>query len=218
MYYIELHFHTAQSSHCGRVPAREGVRQYREAGYSGIVVTDHISRKERGGPENREWDKVCARFLRGYHEARETAAGTDFSVFLGMEIRLPYDENDFLVYGFTEEFLRGHPWIYMKSLKELKEIADREGLYIVQAHPFRPKCFLADTGCLHGIEVYNGNPRHDSHNDRALLAAKKYGLGRTVGSDFHQPEDIADRRAGFGRMPRTEQELAEMLRKGEFEI
>lgn len=218
MYYIELHFHTAEASHCGRVPAEDGVRQYREAGYSGVVVTDHFSRKERGGPGDREWDKVCARFLKGYYAAKTAAAGTDFSVFLGMEIRFPYDENDFLVYGFKEEFLWEHPWIYMKELKELKELADREGLYIVQAHPFRQKCFLADTDCLHGIEIYNGNPRHDSRNECALRAAKKYRLGRTVGSDFHQPEDIADRRAGFGRVPHTEQELAEMLWKGEFEI
>lgn len=218
MYCIELHFHTAESSHCGRVPAEEGVRQYREAGYSGIVVTDHFSMKERGGPKDRQWNKVCARFLRGYHAAKVAAADMDFSVFLGMEIRFPYDENDFLVYGFTEEFLLEHPWIYMKGLKEFKELADREGLYIVQAHPFRPKCFLADTGCIHGIEVYNGNPRHNSHNDKALRAAEKYKLGRTVGSDFHQPDDIACRRAEFKWMPWTEKELAEMLWKGEFKI
>lgn len=218
MFQIELHFHTAEASHCGKVPAEEGVRMYRDAGYSGIVVTDHFSRKERGGPGDGEWDKVCTRFLEGYYAAKAAAGEADFSVFLGMEIRFPYDENDFLVYGFSEDFLWRHPWIYMKDVKELKEIADREGLYIVQAHPFRPKCFLADTRCLHGIEVYNGNPRHNSHNERALYAAGKYNLGMTVGSDFHQPEDISLRRAGFSRMPCTEQELAEMLRKGEFAI
>ena len=185
MYDIELHFHTAQSSHCGRVLAEEGVKQYKEQGYSGIVVTDHFSKKERGGPENQSWDEVCDRFLTGYHAARNVADGTDFHVFLGMEIRFPHDENDFLVYGFTEEFLREYRWIYMEELPDLMELAKKENLYIVQAHPFRPKCLLADPNYLHGIEVYNGNPRHDSHNDLAFQAAKKYKLGMTAGSDFH---------------------------------
>lgn len=218
MYNIELHFHTAQSSHCGKVPAEDGVKQYKDAGYSGIVVTDHFSKREREGPDGQTWDEVCGRFLMGYHAAEKAAEGLDFHVFLGMEIRFPNDENDFLVYGISEQFLMEHPWIYMMELPDLKEIAEKEKLYVVQAHPFRPKCVLADTEYLHGIEIYNGNPRHDSHNDLAYEAAKEHKLGMTVGSDYHQPEDLSARCAGFVRMPHTEQELAEMLRKGEFQI
>ncbi len=217
-YYIELHFHTAQSSHCGKVSAEEGVKQYRENGYSGIVVTDHLSKKERGGPEGQEWNQVCDRFLEGYYAAKRAVEGMDFRVFLGMEIRFPHDENDFLAYGFTEEFLRGHPWIYMEELSDLMEYAKKEQLYIAQAHPFRSKCSLAAPDYLHGIEVYNGNPRHQSHNDLAFQAAKEHQLGMIAGSDFHQPEDLSDRRTLFAEMPHTEQELAEMLRKGAFTI
>lgn len=218
MYQIELHFHTAQSSHCGRVPAEDGVKQYKEAGYSGLVVTDHFSERERGAPGERSWDSVCERFLKGYHDAKRAAQGMDFQVFLGMEIRFPHDENDFLIYGFTEKLLREHPWIYMKELPDLRKLAEKEGLYIVQAHPFRAKCVLADTVYLDGIEVYNGNPRHDSHNELALQAAGEHKLGRTVGSDFHKPEDLSQRCAKFVHLPHTEQELAEMLRRGEFKI
>lgn len=215
MYQIELHFHTAESSHCGKVSAADGVKQYREAGYSGIAVTDHFSKRERGGPEENSWEDVCSRFLKGFYAAKEAAKGTDFSVFLGMEIRFPHDENDFLVYGFTEKFLREHPWIYMKELSDLYELSGKEGLYLAQAHPFRPKCSLADTECLHGLEVYNGNPRHNSHNNFALSAAKRHHLGMIAGSDFHQPEDLSCGRTGFARMPHSEKELSEMLRKGE---
>lgn len=218
MYKIELHFHTAESSHCGKVPARDGVKQYKGAGYSGIVVTDHFSEKERGGPGEKKWEEVCDRFLKGYRAAREAAEGLELFVFLGMEIRFPHDENDFLVYGFTEEFLKGQPWIYERELPDLYRIAEAEKLYIVQAHPFRPKCMLADTGFLHGLEVYNGNPRHHSHNEMAFMAAREHKLCMTAGSDFHQPEDISDRCAYFGRMPQSEQELAEMLRREEFKI
>ena len=41
------------------------------------------------------------------------------------------------------------------------------------------------------MEVYNGNPRHNSHNDRALEYAEKYVLRQLSGSDFHHPEDLA---------------------------
>lgn len=108
MYQLELHFHTNESSRCGKVPA---------------------------------------------------ADGTPLRVYLGMEIRFPNDENDFLVYGIDEGFLEKYPWIYMKELPDLYKIAQKEGLTIVQAHPFRKKCFPGDIECLHGIEIYNGNPR-----------------------------------------------------------
>ncbi len=50
----------------------------------------------------------------------------NFRVYLGMEIRFPHDENDFLVYGMDEEFFFRHPWLYMKELPELWQIADGE--------------------------------------------------------------------------------------------
>lgn len=218
MYDLELHFHTAQSSHCGKVAAEEGVRKYIEAGYAGVVVTDHFSKREWGGPEEKEWSVICRDFLRGWGAAVKEAEGTGFRVFLGMEIRFPHDENDFLVYGFSEEFLFNHPWLYMMELPEFYKTAEAENLYIVQAHPYRPKCFLADTAYLHGIEVYNGNPRHNSHNDLALQAAEEHGLGMTVGSDFHQAGDISGKSVRFEAMPHSEQELARMLRYGQYEL
>ena len=38
----EMHFHTSEISVCGRVPAAEGVRAYKEKGYDALVVTDHF--------------------------------------------------------------------------------------------------------------------------------------------------------------------------------
>ena len=43
---------------------------------------------------------------------------------------------------------------------------------------------------LHGIEVYNGNPRHDSHNDKAADFAGSNNLLKLSGSDFHLYEDL----------------------------
>lgn len=213
---VELHFHTDESSRCGKVPAKDGVRMYIEQGYAGLAVTDHFSEYACGkeGP----WEDICSRFLEGWRLAKETAesAGSGFQVYLGMEIRFPHDENDFLVYGMTEEFFQKYPWIYEKELPDLYQIAEKEGLTIIQAHPFRSVCFPADPECLHGIEIFNGNPRHDSHNDLARALAEQAGLPGTAGSDFHQVQDLASCCVGFEKLPRGGQELAEAIRQGRF--
>ena len=38
----ETHMHTCQGSACGRATGREQARVYRDAGYTGIIITDHF--------------------------------------------------------------------------------------------------------------------------------------------------------------------------------
>ena len=114
-------------------------------------------------------------------------------------------------YRISEEFLKNHPWIYRKELPDLYQIAEEEGLFIVQAHPYRSMCFQADVRYLHGIEVFNGNPRHQSHNEKALETAEKYHLVQTKGSDFHQPEDIGVW-TELPEMPENEKMLVRILK------
>ena len=68
---VELHFHTDESSRCGKVSAKDGVRMYIEQGYAGLAVTDHFSEYACGkeGP----WEDICSRFLEGWRLAKETA-------------------------------------------------------------------------------------------------------------------------------------------------
>ena len=61
---FEMHFHTDESSPCGKVPAKQGVNMYMENGYNGLVVTDHFSENVWGGPE-KDWNQVCEGFLQG---------------------------------------------------------------------------------------------------------------------------------------------------------
>ena len=46
----------------------------------------------------------------------------------------------------------------------------------MQAHPFRTGLTREDPALLDGVEVFNGNARHDSHNDDALRFARENGL------------------------------------------
>lgn len=58
---FESHFHTKESSPCGKVSARSGIELYHKAGYNGIVVTDHFSQSVLQGPKESNW--LCIEIL-----------------------------------------------------------------------------------------------------------------------------------------------------------
>lgn len=99
--------------------------------------------------------------------------------------------NDYLIYGLDENFLFGCPALYNLGLAELHQLLKAHGMLLYQAHPFRNYMERVPPGLLDGIEVFNGNPRHNSRNHLALAYAKAYGLGMVSGSDFHQVVDLA---------------------------
>lgn len=214
-YQFELHFHTAETSPCGNVPAEEGVALYQQQGYDGIVVTDHFNADIEGKQGELEWDAAVDRLLEGYRLARKTGDQLGISVFLGAEIKFPNDYcNEYLLYGITEAFLRKNEWLYEKDLKQLYALAEDNGILVVQAHPFRGWCERADTRYLHGGEAYNGHPWHDSKNDLAAEWVKAHDLIPTAGSDFHDISALAAAPVCFDRMPGDITELTVLLREG----
>lgn len=186
----EPHFHTKEASPCGMVPAIDAVKLYRDAGYTGIVVTDHYFSRSFNKFPSASWNGKIDIYLSGYKIACEEGKKLGIDVFLGMEIKFDNDPNDYLVYGISEDFLRQHERLYEMDLKSFRELVNGTGI-IVQAHPYRESLTRADPALLDGIEVFNGNPRHDSKNHLALQYAIDNGLSQLSGSDFHQICDTA---------------------------
>lgn len=217
-YRFETHFHTKESSPCGNVSAVESVRKYYESGYDGIVITDHFSASILGKKGSTSWQSVTDRFLRGYEIAKNEGEKLGLTVLLGAELRFPGNYNDILVYGLSESFLREWEWLYESSLESFFPIADKLGFAVVQAHPFRPECYRENPAYLHGVEVFNGNPRHHSHNSLALQWAKEHSLLESAGSDFHQMEDLAGASVLLGERPSTSLEFARLLRAGAYSL
>lgn len=191
-YLYETHFHTERVSPCGHVPAGEAVGAYRQKGYAGIIVTDHyyegVLRQAGEGcspQEQVDW------WLSGYQQARQEGERQGLQVMLGMELRFAGGPEDYLVYGLCEEFLRQNPRLYAMTPASFSRLARENGLYFGQAHPFRKGLSRCAPELIDGVEVFNGNLRHDSHDADALAFARDHGLLETSGSDFHEWEDLA---------------------------
>lgn len=185
-YLFEIHSHSSQTSRCSEIPAEDIVKNYKALGYDGVVITDHMNMDTFKKIENEPWEKKADHFLAGYRAAK-ALEDENFSVLLGMEIRFLDFDNDYLVYGFNEDFIYNNPDLYkIEDLESFRPIADANDLLVIQAHPFRQGMTIIDYKLLDGIEVYNGHPGHNSSNDIALAWAKKYSFNiMTSGSDYH---------------------------------
>ena len=186
----EMHFHTAETSPCGSVAAGEAVKAYQQQGYEGIVVTDHYTRYWLTEQEG-SWTGKVKKWLRGYDSAREAGEVCGLTVLLGMELRLDGGSNEYLVYGITPEHLITLPGLYRMSEKNLRAMARTNGWFVAQAHPCRPHMTIGSSAHLDGMEIYNGNKRHQSHNDEAAAICREADLTGISGSDFHEWEDLA---------------------------
>ncbi len=212
MFKIDTHIHTVETSSCGRIEAREIVRLYKEAGYHGIIITDHYFDLYFDNLVDLSWDEKIDQFLRGYHHASEEGTKQGLKVFLGLELRFTENPNDYLVYGITEGFLKEHKELYTLGLKGFKKLIEKENILIIQAHPYRKHMIVAAPEDIHGVEVYNGNGRHNSHDEFSFAFAKEHSLMMSSGSDFHELEDLARGGMVFDHEINTAEDFVNALR------
>ena len=140
MYQFDLHCHTKGVSKCGTVLPEEGARLYIEAGYSGVVITNHFNRYTFDVmPEGSSWDETMDFYLSGWKRFRD-AAGERLTVLLGMEIRFDENENDYLVYGVTEELLRAHPEFLEMDAASFSALPGRRGCCFIRRIPSGMGC------------------------------------------------------------------------------
>lgn len=221
MYKYEMHLHTSEGDLCAFSSGAECVRLYHDAGYDGIVVTNHYFSTffdwfadELCGADHRG---MIDRFLRGYHNARNEGERLGFTVLVGAEVRLADCDNDYLIYGADEEFFYDAPLLHrLGGLSELAEILPNDAL-IVQAHPFRDGMIVGSPDRLFGIEGYNGgNP--PIRNELAKIYAAHYRKPMTSGSDFHCRDHLARGGISTPRRITTSRELSEILRSGDYTL
>jgi len=178
---FDTHVHTAESSPCGVLTAEETVHAYHRLGFSGFCVMDHYC-------PDYGYSKMDD-ILKGYRRAVKCGRKFGMDILLGVELRVRGALNDYLLIGLTEEMLYDNPRLCDYTLADVYDFTQEHGVLVFQAHPFRSSCTPAPPQFLDGMEVINGNPRHNSRNDRAVAYAKEHGLYVSAGSDCHQIED-----------------------------
>lgn len=194
LFKTETHLHTKESSPCGRVPAAEMIRLCKDAGYDTVFVTDHLQKKTFAGYEEtaQAFDERLEWFLSGYRKAKEEGDRIGVTVLLGAEIRFKLNTvDDYLIYNFDIDFLRHFPRLYDLEAHRFFELADKNGVLVISAHPFRGRN-RPYPSAAHGFE-FNANPRkaYKNYNDlvRALAAGYRTHF-RTSGSDAHERIDV----------------------------
>lgn len=214
-----MHLHTKEFGWCAKVWAKDIVDVYAAKGYSGICVTNHLFTEGMQSMAGNTWEERVDSWLSGYLAAQKQAEKyPGFDVILGAELRIDEGYEDFLLYGVTRELILEHPEICSFTQQECYEFAEKNKLVIIQAHPFRPFLQLKDLKYLHGIEVFNGNPRHDSKNSLALAVAQENQMIMVAGSDYHEIGDEATAAMVFPTRIPDSIHMAEALRSGNYEL
>ena len=229
-YKLETHAHTIHNSHCAETPPQKVAEVYAGKGYNGIICTNHFNThdtlylKEQYGAS--EGCDIMELYLRDFYELKKCAARVGVDVFCGAEIapdcttyykkNPPYRE--FLILGIDPEKLhKDGPALLKMDQRELFDWCNTSGALLIQAHPYREICTPGDARCLHGVEVANLHPLHNSKNRKALRFCRQNDLIGTGGSDFHFPLGI-----GGGiylpRAPKDEADLVALIKSRDFEI
>ena len=159
MYLYETHTHSSNGSACSGCTAVELVRGYKEAGYAGMILTDHFTHGNTSVPRELSWGERMKMYYDAYLQAKEEGEKLDFDVFFGIE-QTYGNGKEVLIYGIDLEFLMNHPELDTATIEEYANIIHEHGGILVHAHPYRSREYIIPNvvpryDVCDGIEVYN---------------------------------------------------------------
>ncbi|MBI4202435.1 MAG: PHP domain-containing protein [Chloroflexi bacterium] len=212
---IDLHVHTVVGSIDSSLLPQEMVEEAYRVGLQGVCLTEHR------GP----WDKF--EFNRFKNQQG--------NLFIANAMELESDYGHITIFG-LDRYVPGirDPWA-------LRKLADREGAYVVLAHPFRnllhkppynnnnllfrgykPMPTTVDEALKHpvydvidAIEVVNGGTA-DNENYFAWEVAKRLGKPMIGGSDAHSTNGLGRCVTVFQDEITNQEQFLEALRAGRF--
>lgn len=194
-YAYETHLHTSEGSACGRSTGAEMARACKEAGYTGIIVTDHFYQGNTAVDRSLDWEEWVDGYCRGYENAKAVGDQIGLQVFFGWE--QSFHGADFLVYGLDKAWLKAHPEIRSCTVEEQYRLVKQDGGMVIHAHPYREANYIPEIRLypesVDGVEVinashargYSGQDRLPEFDRKALEYAKEHDFPQTGGSDIH---------------------------------
>lgn len=199
-YRYETHCHGSQCSACSHSTTQELVEAYHQAGFAGMVLTDHFIYGNTAVDRKLPWAERMRCYYKAYTDAREYGEKLDFDVIFGVEHAYG-DGKEVLLYGIDLDFLLDNPDIPDLSLDEMVKRVHAYGGLAVQAHPYRSRWYInmdvePRADLVDGIEVYNiGNQRHE--DQQALELSRTGDFILTSGGDIHKADDLKLGMAGI---------------------
>lgn len=191
----ETHMHTCEASACARSTGWDVAKAAKDAGYTGIIITDHNWYGNNCIDRKLPWSQWVTEFCKGYEHAKEAGDRIGLDVFFGYEAN--YRGTEFLIYGVDKEWLIAHPEIKDASISEQYRLIHEAGGMVIQAHPFRKEDYIPeirlfpdDVDGAEGINATHSSHLSKSHNDPefdtlAIAYAREHQLPMTAGSDTH---------------------------------
>lgn len=217
VYKTELHCHTNPGSRCSSQTPEETVEKYIAHGYSTVCITNHLYGFADMDDIN-AWRREIASKYDAYERAREASAGR-LNVLFGLEIRFVQHYNDYLVFGMNREYLDSVGSSLLKDgLEKFAGYARENGLFVIQAHPFRIGMTTIRPSLIDAYEVYNGHPFHDSHNAIAEAWARKHGKIMTSGTDHHDANNIPCGGIRTADPITSVEQLTAVIRSGKYDL
>lgn len=218
MFKIETHLHTTEASPCSQVDAAEMVRLYAEAGYKTVIITDHFKQKYLDAFGCDTWSDAVDRFFLGYRNAKAAGEKLGVNVIIGAEFELGNIPNHYLTYGITPEIVKKNPEIANLPAEEFYRYMHENGVFVVQAHPYRDCGSFPTPDCVDGFEIYNSNPRHTDFSEKSEATAREHKLFVTAGSDAHRLNDYAMSGMISKKEIKTAEEFVAFVKSGEGEL
>lgn len=194
-YKYEMHLHTSEASKCAVNTGQEMVRAHKEAGYSGIVVTNHAWGGNTCIDRNLPYKEWVRQFAKGYYNALEEGEKIGLQVFFGWEAG--YSGTEFLIYGLSPEWMMEHEKLWDADIEKQYEIIHEGGGLVMHAHPCREEWYIPEIRLfpdyVDGAEIINATHSchlSTSHNnpvfdERAIEYARKHNMVTCAGSDVH---------------------------------
>lgn len=220
----ETHLHTNQASKCANNSGKEMAKALKEAGYTGMFVTDHNWGGNTCIDSKLPWKDWVHEFCKGYEDAKAWGDANDFQVFFGYEAG--YQGTEFLIYGVDESWMASHEEIKDATIEEQYHLIHSAGGMVIHAHPYREEWYIPEIRLypefVDGVEAVNAthsSPKSTSHNDpefdkSAIAYGQKYNLPMTAGSDIHSTS-LFGGGVAFSRKIQSVQDYCQAILKGE---
>lgn len=215
---LETHCHVRGLSHCADGNDLLTVKKYKEAGYGGIVAVSHYSKDvcEKFYKGDTYKDKIDY-FFKTYDNFCSLAKKYGIKTFCGVEVRLDYDGQEYMLIGFDRSLLYDNE-LYNLSQKELFDLANEKGFFIYQTHPFRDGVVAGNPKFLHGAEGFNGHYHHNNHNELAQRFCEENDIVLLSGTDYHHDDQPVTAGIYVPNEIKTDKQLVNYILNNKFDI